>query len=101
MRICTFFGHKDTPETIKPALRAMLIDLIENHGVQSFYVGNNGQFDGMVVNLLKELKETHAHIDYTIVLAYMPDGKINSPQLVEHPTIFSRRTICCSKKICY
>lgn len=28
MSVCTFFGHKDCPETIKPYLREVLIDLI-------------------------------------------------------------------------
>ena len=33
MANCTFFGHRDCPETIKPRLRAVLIDLITNHDV--------------------------------------------------------------------
>ena len=43
--ICTFFGHKDTPKEIEPVLQASIIDLIENHGADEFYVGNNGSFD--------------------------------------------------------
>ena len=37
-KACTFFGHRDSPETIKPKIRAAVIDLIENHGVTMFYV---------------------------------------------------------------
>ena len=70
--VCTFFGHRDCPETIKPKLRATIIDLIENHNVDMFYVGNQGQFDAMVRSTLKKLKQEYPHIDYAVVLAYMP-----------------------------
>ena len=39
MSACTFFGHRDCPSSIKPKLREALIDLIENHTVDMFYVG--------------------------------------------------------------
>ena len=47
-KACTFFGHRDCPETIKPKIRTAVINLIENHGVTMFYVGNQGNFDRMV-----------------------------------------------------
>ena len=72
MATCTFFGHRDCPETIKPKLWATIIDLIENHNVDMFYVGNQGQFDAMVHYTLKKLKQEYPHIDYAVVLAYMP-----------------------------
>ena len=72
MPTCTFFGHRDCPETIKPKLRSTIIDLIENHNVDMFYVGNQGQFDAMVCSTLKKLKQEYPHIDYAVVLAYMP-----------------------------
>ena len=48
MSACTFFGHRDCPSSIKPKLREVLIDLIENHSVDMFYVGQQGAFDGIV-----------------------------------------------------
>ena len=45
MAACTFFGHRDCPETMKTKLREALVDLITNHGVDMFYVGYQGQFD--------------------------------------------------------
>ena len=45
---CTFFGHRYVPQKIEPTLRSTLIDLIENHGADLFYVGNHGDFDAMV-----------------------------------------------------
>ena len=75
MAHCTFFGHRDCPETIKPKLREVLVDLITNHGVDTFYVGHQGQFDAYVHTELKKLKRAHPQINYAVVLAYMPGKK--------------------------
>lgn len=53
---CTFFGHKDTPEKEKEQLRKVLLNLIIENNVDIFYVGNNGNFDFMVQNILDKLK---------------------------------------------
>ena len=72
MSACTFFGHRDAPETIKPKLREMLIKLIEEHGVDTFYIGDKGAFDYMARSLLRELSELYPRIRYSVVLAYLP-----------------------------
>ena len=72
MPACTFFGHRECPELIKAQLRAVLIDLGTNHGVDMFYVGNQGQFDAIVRAVLRELKKEYPQINYAVVLAYMP-----------------------------
>ena len=77
MPACTFFGHRDCPESIKPKLRETLIDLIENHNVNMFYVGYQGQFDAYVHRTLKVLKQAYPHINYAVVLAYLPGKKTN------------------------
>ncbi len=70
--ICTFFGHKNTSDSVKPKLYEVLTDLILNHQADLFYVGNQGRFDSIVRNTLKELKEKFPHIRFYVVLAYMP-----------------------------
>jgi hypothetical protein len=70
--ICTFFGHRDAPDTVRPLLREVLIDLIERQHVTSFYVGNQGRFDAMVRSLLASIAQTH-QIEYDVVLAYYPN----------------------------
>lgn len=72
MAVCTFFGHRECPDTIKPKLQEILVDLIVNHGVDMFYVGNQGQFDAIVRGALRDLKKEYPQIDYAVVLAYMP-----------------------------
>ena len=75
MKACTFFGHRDCPDTIKPYLREVLIDLITNNGVDTFYVGNQGRFDGIVRSVLRELEKEYPEIHYAVVLAYLPGKK--------------------------
>ena len=72
MSACTFFGHSDCPSSIKPKLREVLIDLIESHTVDIFYVGQQGAFDSMVRSVLKELMLLYPHINYAVVLERMP-----------------------------
>jgi len=76
MPVCTFFGHHDCPETIKVHLEQAIIHLIEEQAMDLFYVGNQGSFDRMARELLKELCATYPHIRYSVALAYMP-GKRN------------------------
>ena len=72
---CTFFGHRDCPSSIKPKLREALIDLIENHAVDIFYVGQQGAFDGIVHSVLKELVSVYPHIRYAVVLERLPPNR--------------------------
>lgn len=72
---CCFFGHKDSPSTIKPALRAVVEDLIRSGRVDSFLVGNHGSFDSMVLSVLCDAKKEYPEITYNVVLAYMPGRK--------------------------
>lgn len=76
--ICTFFGHRDTSEAIKPKLKTTIKNLIDS-GVKNFYVGNNGSFDLMTQCILFELK-AQIDIDYRIVLSYINEKAISGNQ---------------------
>lgn len=71
---CTFFGHRDTPKEKEPILKSTLADLIENKGVDTFYVGNNGNFDKMVCSALSGLSVLYP-IKVYIVLACLPKNE--------------------------
>ena len=75
MSACTFFGHRDCPSSIKHKLREVLIDLIENHAVDMFYVGQQGAFDGIVRSILKDLMLVYPHIRYAVVLERLPSKR--------------------------
>ena len=69
---CTFFGHRDCPASIKPKLRAVVVELIEQHGVDRFYAGQQGAFDAMARSVLRELAKVYHHISYAVVLERLP-----------------------------
>lgn len=83
----TFFGHKDTPELVVPCLEKTLRHLIENENAGLFYVGNHGKFDGYALRVLKKLKIEFPHIEYAIVLAYMPNTSQYTHGDTEYTTV--------------
>lgn len=72
---CTFFGHRNCPETIHDALHNAIEYLIQNRGVRLFYVGNQGNFDSLVLKELRNLQNKYTFIQFRIVLAYIPVEK--------------------------
>lgn len=74
MAACTFFGHRDCYELDSQVLRKTIEKLIAQ-GVDTFYVGNQGQFDSSVYSCLKQLRKRHPHIQVCVVLAYLPTEK--------------------------
>lgn len=85
---CTFFKNRDAPNDTKIKLRALLIDLIEKHGVNQFYVGNHGRFDHIVIRTLRILKKQYPHIRYAVVLAYMPGERKANETLENFETLY-------------
>lgn len=83
---CTFFGHRVVTNDIKTRLRAVITDLIVHHAVNVFYVGNQGGFDEIALDILRELQTIYP-ITYAVVLAYFPierdgNGTPNPPDTI-------------------
>ena len=72
MIVCTFFGHRNAPLSAKPRVAVKIIELITKHGVKSFYVGAQGNFDHYVINALTEIKLLNPEIEINIVLPGIP-----------------------------
>ena len=83
-----FFGHHDAPDDIQDKLQHEIRSLIINENAQKFYVGNHGRFDYMVLKVLREIKAEYPNIDYSVVLAYMPDRPAD-----EHAFIKTEETV--------
>lgn len=79
MPSCTFFGHHDAPQTLKPQLQNILTDLITHEGVDTFYVGHQGAFDAMAYAVLRSLSQSYPHIVISVVLAYFPTRPLPYP----------------------
>lgn len=95
--ICAFFGHKDSPESVKPLLEAAIRRIIEHYPNTTFYVGHNGNFDRMVLSVLKKLSAEITELSYAVILAYLPTGK-TAECYNGLPTIYPEGIECAPKK---
>ena len=80
--VCTFFGHRDAPDSLAEKLRKTLIELLETGNVDVFYIGNSGNFDRVASRVFSELSSEYS-FTCRIVLAYLP----------EHETDYNFETI--------
>lgn len=94
--VCAFFGHKDTLESIRPLLESAVKQIIERYPDTMFYVGNNGNFDRMVLSVLKSLSQNFPTISYAVILAYLPTEKDEFYSSL--PTIYPEGIECVPKK---
>lgn len=84
MLTCSFFGHRDCPDDLRPLLKNVILDLMATHGVDMFYVGHQGGFDNLVRGVLRELEQEYSKVRYAVVLAYMPsEGSTSDTMLPE------------------
>ncbi len=73
MSTCSFFGHSVCPESIQPKLKTVIENLINNHNVKDFLLGDHEKFDVLVLKTIKELSSVY-DIKYKVVLSYMPQS---------------------------
>lgn len=85
MSVCTFFGHRECYGLDRDLL-CNAIETLILQGTDTFYVGNQGQFDALVQSCLRQLSIQYPHIRYAVVLAYLPAEK--RPGTDEIPTIY-------------
>ena len=64
MKTCSFFGHRDTPQTeeLKQKVRETVERLIVEEGVDTFLFGSRSKFDELCHIVVTELKEKYPHI---------------------------------------
>ena len=56
---CFFIGHRDTPDTVLPALAAEEERHIMEYGVTDFVVGHYGRFDALAAKAVMDAKKRH------------------------------------------
>ena len=73
MSSCAFFGHRSYPYAPhRDRLKAIIVDLIENHGVSEFYNGLRGDFDRLCADIVYGLMNDYPMIKHIFVLSYHP-----------------------------
>lgn len=85
-KVCTFFGHRDTPASVEALLRPQLAELMEEAQVSWFLVGDEGAFDAMAQRVLAEYESSLGRRLYEVVLAFLPAGR--PPRRADVPTVF-------------
>ncbi len=69
---CCFAGHSDIWDSnLREKLKTVAEDLIVNHNVKEFWVGNYGTFDGTSASVIKELQKTYTDIKLDLVIPYL------------------------------
>lgn len=72
MNTCFFIGHRNTPDTVLPAL----IQEVERHivecAVTDFVVGHYGHFDMLAAQAVIDAKKRHPEVTLTMLLPYHP-----------------------------
>ena len=70
MKACSFFGHRDTPQTeeLKQKVKETVEQLIVEEGVDTFLFGSRSKFDELCHIVVTELKEKYPHIRRIVYL---------------------------------
>ncbi len=85
---CAFLGHRDCSENLEKYIFDAIEGLIKENGVLNFYVGNHGNFDSIVLRVLRRMKKTYPQISYAVVLAYLPRKKTELDNYYCDETLF-------------
>ena len=76
MKACSFFGHRDTPQTeeLKQKVRETVEQLIVEEKVDAFLFGSRSKFDELCHMVVTELKEKYPYIQRTAYLCKHESG---------------------------
>ena len=76
MKACSFFGHRDTPQTaeLKQKVRETVEGLIVEEGVDVFLFGSRSKFDELCHIVVTELKEKYPYIQRVAYLCKHESG---------------------------
>ncbi len=78
---CFFIGHRETSDSIFPALVQAVERHVTEYGVTEFIVGHYGNFDRLAARAVLKAKERHPQVTLFLLLPYHPaDRPIPAPE---------------------
>ena len=69
---CFFIGHRETSDSIFPALVQAVERHVTEYGVTEFIVGHYGNFDRLAARAVLKAKEHHPQVTLFLLLPYHP-----------------------------
>lgn len=69
-KICFMIGHRDTEETVYPALQRAVRQHVAEYGVNEFVVGRYGQFERLAAHAVRCVKEEYPQVILTLLQPY-------------------------------
>lgn len=72
VKSCFLFGHRDTPQEIRPEIEAAVEWLYREKRVTQFYVGHYGSFDAIASAAVKHVKARYGDIALFMLIPYHP-----------------------------
>ena len=76
---CFFIGNRHTPNSVKEQLAEVVEKHITEYGVTTFTVGHYGNFDSMVIGVLREVKKRYTDIELYLLSPYALTQKTEVP----------------------
>lgn len=78
---CFFIGHRETSDSIFPALVQAVERHVTEYGVTEFIVGHYGNFDRLAARAVLKAKEHHPQVTLFLLLPYHPaDQSVPVPE---------------------
>ncbi len=83
--ICMFCGHREIFDqyNVRECVMNIIIDLIENKGVNVFYTGGMGNFDNICSSCVREVKRKYKGIRLCLIIPYLTKAITNNKRYYE------------------
>lgn len=82
-KICSLFGHRDVYCDLKKEIIDAIEVAINEYGISTFYVGDNGDFDRMAAGAVRLIKQKYPNIKLVLVLPYFTNKLNNYKHIYE------------------
>ena len=79
IKTCFFIGNRHAPSSIREQLADAVEKHITEYGVKIFTVGHYGNFDRLVIGVLREAKKKHEAIKLYLLAPYALTQKMETP----------------------
>ena len=99
-KTCFMIGHRDTEETVYPALQRAVRQHIAEYGVNEFIVGRYGRFDRLAAHAVRCVKEEYPQVILTLLQPYYAEKTFIDPDRSVRSRLVSGSNGTCTIPLC-